>query len=421
MSSSKTNIPDVTWTDTGLLLPEESAIIEGMIQDFQNAFQNKLTFYNEQGEFLLSTPQGQLVTSLSALISDRNRLLAYYVNQVDPSYALGRMQDGIGRIYFIERRPATATEVVGVCTGGVGVVIPKGTLVQDQSSNHYQADQAYTIGDQGSISVTFVCTELGAIACPAHSLKMVQLIAGWDQVDNPNAGVMGRALESQQQFEQRRRASVAKNSVNSVDSIMSGLLTLLDSQSNPVCQDAYVVDNSGAATVSYGQVSLKPNSIYVCVSALDSEANQQAIAKVIWAKKPPGCDMNGEQTVRIVDDSGLYSTPPVYEITYTYAQSVNIKFNVVMSRPQFLPSDASSQIKNALYRAFLGEDGSVKPRIASQILASSFYAPIQALGKWANIISLQIGRTTGDSTSLTMGINEMPTLTQDDIQVIFQG
>lgn len=417
----ETNVPTITWDDNGITLPEEDEIVNGFIQDILNIFPTALV-EDSNGKFLLSTPLGQLITSWSAIVSDRNRLLAYYLNQVDPNYAMGRMQDGIGRIYFIERRPETYTEVVGVCSGATGVVIPKGTSVIDGSKVKYIADKNYTIGDDGKIDVTFICQTAGAIECPANSLVMNQTIVGWDSVNNPNIGVVGRNVESQAQFEQRRRQSVAGNSVNSVDSIMAALLNLVDSNNDPICQDAYVTENSLNENVINGTVTLKPHSIFVCVAALDSSDHQQAIAKAIWSKKPPGCAMNGGTTVTITDDSGLYSTPPTYDITYQYANDTVIYFDVQMSRSQAQPKNAESLVKDAIYNAFTGEDGSIRPRIGSSILASSFFRPVLNLGNWAAIITIQIGLSTSSyGNSLIMGINEMPTLSKDNIKVTFNG
>lgn len=421
-----TNVPTLTWTDDGITLPEPDAILNGFIQDVQNAFPDAV-LYDSNGKFLLSTPWGQLITSWAAVVLDKNNQIAYYANQVDPNYAMGRMQDGIGRIYFIERRPATYTEVVGICRGGVSVLIPKGTYVVDSANNKYRSKQDYVIGDDGTVNVTFVCEKLGAIECPANSLSMYERITGWDSVSNPKAGVTGRNLESQQQFEQRRRQSVAGNCVNSVDSIMSALLTLTDASGNPICQDAYVIENSLSDGVANGSVFLKPHSIYVCVAASDSEENQQAIAKTIWSKKPPGCAMNGDQIIQIVDDSTdddgkpLYSTPPLYDITYFYAKPTPILFQIVMARSQDQPKNAADQIKNAVYNAYTGEDGSVRPRIGSTILASAFFTPIIKLGSWATVMTVKIGRANATDDKVIMGIDEIPTLTKDNITVIFNG
>ncbi|CAI3933171.1 baseplate J/gp47 family protein [Commensalibacter communis] len=422
----KTNVPTIVWNDDGIVLPEEDEIVNGFIQDILNIFPTALV-QDSNGKFLLSTPLGQLITSWSAIISDRNRLLAYYLNQVDPNYALGRMQDGIGRIYFIERRPETYTEVIGVCSGATGVVIPKGTSVIDGSRNKYLADKNYTIGDNGTIDATFVCQTAGAIECPANSLVMNQTIVGWDSVNNPNIGIVGRNIESQAQFEQRRRQSVAGNSVNSVDSIMADLLKLTDANGSPICQDAYVTENSLGEATTNGNVTLKPHSIFVCVAALDSFDNQQAIAKSIWRKKPPGCAMNGDVTVEISDDTKdddgqpLYSTPPTYQMTYQYAVDVSIYFNIVMTRSQDQPKNAEALIKDAVYNAFIGEDGSIRPRIGSEILSSDFLRSVLALGNWARVTSIQIARGGNFDNKVSMGINEMPNLTKDHIKVTFNG
>lgn len=422
VKNTDTNVPPLQWDETGITLPEESDILTGVIEDFQNAFGYQLKFYNNQGNFLLSTPQGQLATSIAAIISDRNRLLAYYVNQVDPSYATGRMQDGIGRIYFIERIKAEPTSVVGICRGLAGVQIPEGTKVQDQNGHLYEADRTYTIGDSGTVEVLFKCTEKGPIACAAHSLQMYQLISGWDNVDNPIEGIVGRHAESQAQFEERRRQSIAKNSVNSVDSIMAALLNLtenINGKEASVCQDVYVVDNPNGDYTT-GNVKIKPHSIYVCVAASDTAEHRNAIAQTIWQKKPPGCDMTGEVAVTVADNSGLYSTPPIYNIYYTYAKEVPLKFYVKLAQPQFQPNDAAEQIKNAIMDAFNGTDGSSRPRIGSQVLASSFYGPVQKLGTWVRIVHLYIGRDLNsdpDAAVIQMDINEIPTLNKNNIRV----
>lgn len=430
-NTRKTNVPEITFGDRGLILPEESDILEGVIEDFNNAFGKDLQFYNEKGDFLLSTPQGQLATAWAAIISDRNRLLAYYVNQVDPSYAMGRMQDGIGRIYFIERRPATYTTVTGKCSGKTGTVIPEGTKVQDQQGNLYESTEEAIIQEgstESFVNINFQCTEKGAITCPAGTLtERYQVIPGWESITNEADGVVGQNTESQAQFEQRRRLSVAGNSVNSVDSIMAGLLNLVtdDDKKTPICQDAYVIENSLGEEVTNGTVKLKSHSVYICVVASGGWSNEQAIAKAIWRKKSPGCGMTGDHDVTIADDTKddagnpLYTSPPQYVISYSYANNVTISFQILMTRSPTAPKDASDRIKKAVKQAFLGEDGSARPRIGSTIFASSFYACIQNLGSWAVIRTLLIGRDSIFGNEVKMGINEYPTISIGNITVNF--
>lgn len=425
--SYTTNVKPLELGENGVVLPEEGEILNGVIQDLQRAFGSELKFYDQNNKFLLSTPQGQLASSMTAIISDRNRLFVYYVNQVNPNYALGRMQDGIGQIYFIDRRPATYTEVVGVCRGRGSVVIPKGTPVIDTSNNIYTAKEDYTIGDDGTVNVTFICNKLGNVECPKESLEIYQTIPGWDSVSNPNAGIVGRSIESQQQFEQRRRQSVALNSVNSVDSIMAALLTLTDDNDDPICHDVYVTENAAGEDAIKGNVTLKPHSIYICVAGLDSEENRKTIANTIWSKKAPGCDMTGNITIEVTDNAldsngdALYSNPPVYNITFSYAKDIPIYFKIVMNSSPDQPNNAIAQIKTAIHSTFNGDDGSVRPRISSTILASSFYSTIYSLGNWAKVVSIEVARNEDYGNSVVVGIDEVPTLIEDNIEVQYNG
>ena len=91
-----TNVPQCTLTPTGFQAPQESAILAGTVADIDQAVGGGL---NPS----LTTPQGQLASSMAAIIGFCYDFFLYYTNQVDPTYAQGRMQDAIARIYFIER------------------------------------------------------------------------------------------------------------------------------------------------------------------------------------------------------------------------------------------------------------------------------------------------------------------------------
>ena len=86
-----TNTPAISWTTSGPVAPSGPALLAGIQQDWDVAF--NVTF-NWQG----STPQGQLVSSQAAALAYCNQTIVYYATQVDPAYATGRMQDAIARI-----------------------------------------------------------------------------------------------------------------------------------------------------------------------------------------------------------------------------------------------------------------------------------------------------------------------------------
>ena len=125
-----TNVPNIQFTPTGLVVPQESDILNGVLADYNQAFGGGMNL-------ALETPQGQLASSETAIIAAKNASIVEFVNQVNPDTASGFMQDAIARIYFLDRIPGAPTSVVCTCVGGQGTVIPVGAQAQDTSCNLY--------------------------------------------------------------------------------------------------------------------------------------------------------------------------------------------------------------------------------------------------------------------------------------------
>lgn len=385
-----TNVPAIEWGSAGPVIPSGPAILAGVQADYNVAF--SVTF-----NFDPSTPQGQLTGTLAAVIANSYQLLAYYVSQVDPAFASGRMQDAIARIYFLERNPAEPTVVQALCTGLAGVVIPVGALAIAQDGNIYTCTQEGTIPDVGNITLSFACNKVGPIACPVGSLNQIyRAIPGWDTVTNPADGVLGRNTESRADFETRRAASVASNSVGSLGAIQGEVLKVAN------VLDAYVTENNLDTTAVVGGVSLAPHSVYVAVAG----GLAADVAAAIWSKKAPGCAYNGNTTVTVLDQSPGYSPPyPSYAVTFERPNALAVLFAVSIVNSPLVPADATTQIQNAIIAAFAGEDGGPRARIGSTIYGTRFIAPVIALGSWAQVISLLIGSNNAALASFTGSIS----------------
>lgn len=111
-----TAVPAVTFSKTGLLVPDEVDILNGRLTDFSTALGSSMGTS-------LTSPQGQLAMSDSAIIADKNDQLLAIANQVNADYSSGRFQDAIGRVYFLDRIGATGTTVTGTCSGLVDTLI----------------------------------------------------------------------------------------------------------------------------------------------------------------------------------------------------------------------------------------------------------------------------------------------------------
>ncbi len=466
-----TNVPAPSLTASGFVAPTEPEILAGVQADQQAAFGGDLNPAP-------NTPQGQLAASLAAIIGDRNDQLLALFNGIDPATATGRMQDAIGRIYFLERKPALPTVVTATCSGLPGTVIAAGARARDQGGRIYVCSDGGTIPVGGNIDLTFACAETGPVACPIGYLSEIyQAIPGWDTITNAAAGVAGRDVENRADFEFRRQQSVAMNGQGSLQSILGAVLNV------PGVLDAYATENntdtvSGATitaaiagttmtvsavssgviaagqmvvgtgvaagtlvtgfgtgtggtgtyvvsisqTVSStsmvsapGGVVLVKNSILVSVYGGDA----QAVARAIWTKKMPGCNMSGNTLVTISDTENYQPPYPIYPITFQAPTTQPIKFAVSMQSNASVPSDAVARVRAAIIAAFGGADGGPRARIGAYIFASRFYSGIAALGPWALIYSVQVGVTTANQSSVLLAIDKVPTITDTDISVNF--
>ncbi len=393
-----TNVPKVSFTPTGFVEPDESAILAGVQQDINAAFGGTLNFGTTGGSITNPTPQGQIASSMAALIGYNNDTFLYYSTQTDPSYAEGRMQDAIGRIYFMERIGAVPTTLQLQCVGASGTIIPIGSQVVDPNNNLYSNLVAGTIGASGSASITFTANVSGLLPLPP-SVSIFQTIPGWDTATIVS-GIQGQESESRSAFENRRGLSTAANSTGSLPSILGAVLGV------PGVTQAFVYENTTSVPIVQGGVTLAARSIYVAVAG----GTPSAVATAIWTRKAPGCGYAaGNTTVTVLDQSPGYVSPfPSYQVTYQIPYSLPLLFAVNIVNSVGVPANATALVQQAIVNASAGQPNALnivdgpQSTIGAKIWASRFIPSVSALGTWAegNVISLQIG-SNNDSDAVS--------------------
>lgn len=393
--SLKTNVPSVVIDNTGIKLPTEDAILAGVLADFNQAFGGNLNLN-------LDTPQGQLASSLAAIIADCHNQLATLMNQFNPDYAEGAMQDAISKIYFIERKPATDSVVYVDFIGAAGTVIPRGFLVKDASGNLWRLNETISILAEGS--VTGMLTASGRIEAPAHTVNTIyKAIVGLDRVDNPSDAIPGKLIESREDFRDRRNRSVAINAHGTPQSVYANVFSV-DGVS-----DVYVIDNPKNEEVKIGATSysLKPHSIYVAVVGGDDID----IAKVIWKYAGSGCDYNGNTSVIVSDDN--YTEPkPSYEIQFMRPTPKPVYFRVKVKPGA--PIGYQEVIKKAIIDAFNGQ-----AKIGSDIYSIRFVAPVVKAMPDANILNVEISLVRDSwGNSVSLGVDQQPVISSENIEVV---
>ena len=152
-------------SQTGFSVSETSDIRDGVAQDWVEAFK-------EQGRPDLNTdpetPQGQIIDSETAAIHQKDVELAFLAQQFNPQTASGRWQDALGKIYFLNRKPAINSTCVCTLTGINGTTVAAGALIRSSYDQTLWAlNEDATIGADGTASGTFTCQSEGAIQAGA--------------------------------------------------------------------------------------------------------------------------------------------------------------------------------------------------------------------------------------------------------------
>lgn len=412
MTTIQTSVPDVTITENGLSVPEIADVLSGRLTDLVTALSVNNSTNGLSPSTSLSSPQGQIAMSDTEIVAQVYDKLLVLFNQINPDYASGRFQDGIGQIYFMDRIAGAGTVVTATVTGAVGTIIPAGSTAQDTAGYFYSTTSDVTIPAGGSINVEFTNQTDGPIPCAAGSLNTIyRAVPGWDAVYNFSTGVVGTDVESRIAFETRRKDSVFRGSRNQDGSVRAALLA------TDGVLDAYVWSNREDFTVNKGTTNFPvlPHSIYIAVYG-GSDAD---VAESVFNTYNPGANMNGDTTYTIVDTS--YQPPqPQYIMQWQRAIATPVYFRVTVDGSLNPPSDITSQIQQVIQDAFNGlVDGIPKARIGSTISASRYYAPVIAIDSSSvSILSLTVSLDNSTfGASVTMGIDQVPTISASNIAV----
>jgi hypothetical protein len=402
-----TNVPPIVWTAAGPSAPSESAILTGVQADLNAAYGVTLSFTTTSGSQTSPTAEGQLAASMAAVIGNVYNIFIARANAFDPAFASGRDQDAVARLYMLDRIASQPTVIEVVCNGAVNLPIPLGASARDDAQNIYLCTTAGVIGSGGNVTLPFANAVQGPIAVPA-SVSIYQAIPGWDSAA-VYAGTLGQNVENRAQFEQRRQACVAQNSVGMPQSIRGAVLN----QANcPGVTDCYVLDNPTSYPVTVQGVTIPANSLYIAVAGGISTQ----IAQTIWTKKGGGSPYySGNTSVTVYDTNGYVQPYPSYVITYEVPIDLPLLVQVNLVNSAQVPSNALALVQAAVIGALGGQDGGSPARIAGELLASRFYSTLMAptingvtnpfYAPWAQPVSIQFGSANAPGAVFTGSIS----------------
>ena len=393
-------------SQTGFDVTEIDDLREQIASEWQEAFKEKdRPLLNTDPE----TPQGQIIDSQVATVTQKDSEVLYLAQQFDPRTAEGRFQNALAEIYFIKRKPAINSYAMCTINGRAGTQIDAGALIESEiDGTQWSLDQDVTIPANETITAKFTCLANGAISASAGTLtKIVTTVTGWDTVTNATA-IVGSLEESQSAFEQRRKDSVSLNARSTVNAVYANV-----AQCDGVIA-VYAVDNKKNISETIDNYTLTPHSIFVSVIGGENED----IAKAIYNNLSAGCDYNGNTSVDITNEySGAVETVKFYR-----PDVFNVFVKVQIQNSAQLQNDYENIVKQAVYNNFYGLDSTkinneplLRLKMNDDLYSSRFTPSILNAGI-TNVLTVQLSLDGSEwVNNIHIPITANPTLDLNNI------
>lgn len=392
-------IPQIQITNTGYVAPTREEITAGLWELMSSAFGGDITQDDR-------TPQGQLVTSLTAALYDKDSQFIVMANNFDPRYSSGKFQEALGAVYFLDRAKASSSVAILEFTGLSGADIPVGTQAQDGNGSLWETTQAVTVGVGGKATVEAKCLVTGPVtAAPLTINQLISTIAGVDQVTNRAPAIMGRAQESRSDYEGRRYDSVAANAKGTAQSVYGAVSRL-----NGVIDCKAVSNFTGSATqVGATNYPMIRNSLLVSVAG----GEDLEIAREILVKGGTGCSFVGNTTVNYLDTESWPEDPPSYAVKFLRPDSVPLYFNIQVAALAGVRQHQIDQAKESILQAL--NTGANRARIGGRVVAASY---VCSLDGNLVLVKIQVSRNgTNWLDYIDFGVDEIPASAPEMITV----
>lgn len=300
------------------------------------------SFFGDNVNISSKSPLGLFIQLLSWPISLVWKALEDIYNSAYVDTATGQSLDNVGKYIGAARREATkAIQVVGF-TGIAGTNIPLGFIVETGGENQIEFETIETkdIPEEGYITLKVSCTLGGAVGnVPAGTITVIKNpTVGINSVSNQSLDVEGIDRETDQQFRERYRKSVAKGGASTLDSITAAILEVDN------VMDALVIENDTNQIDSEGR---SPKS----VNAIVLGGDELRIAEAIFNSKAAGIETWGDTSVNVYDRAGLE-----HAVKFSRAIEVPVYITISVTTNSTFPLEGFDQIKDQVIQYIGGID-----------------------------------------------------------------
>lgn len=387
--------------NTGVIIPDTFDTRSAVEQEWKDALNRQDLVTTPD------TPQGVLITAETITRQSIARNNAELANQINPELATGMFLDAICGLTGLERRKASKTFVRAVTLSGVANTnIPAGVRARTDAGDIFALLHPVVLDATGAGTGNFEAVEYGAVYCAAGDLAfIVDKVLGWETITNPTSGVLGEPEETDEQLYMRRRLTLARQGISTVEAQVSGLYDL------PGVKSLQYRENVTSQTADIDGITMAPHSVWACVDG----GTDMDVARSLLNNKTDGAGWNGAVSVSVVEEwSGQTYTvlfdrpteiPIMAEITVRSAVEVD---------PQTAVRDSIMAYVNGLHR---GERGLM---VGQNVSPFEFSGAINREFPLLHVANVRLALVGDDwqTGEIAIAINEKATITVSSIMVI---
>lgn len=331
------------------------------------------------------TPLGKLlrINAYDQAITEEEAENIYY--SIFPSTATGQSLDRLCWLVGITRNPATAAEYTVKVTGTAGATVPVGFIVGTDSELTYYNVEEKTIGENGTVNITVVCSQSGEIGnvSPADISKIVNPVVNISSVVGTEQTEVGEEVESD--YSLRRRFEDAKEGMGSCNeiAIKAALMRV------PTVTSVSITVNDTDSTDTGGR---PPRSFECYISGGDDYHAQ--IAETIFDKKPIAIKTYGTVSQTITDDGGYTHT-----IKFSHTADIDVYVRIAIKTTTGFSDETGKEKIRDNIRSYINGVGVGKPVVLSQM-----YGLILDVDGVQDVTSIELSTngTTWSSSNITV-------------------
>lgn len=270
--------------DGGIHVPSYQERLDGLIAGYRQIFGEDVYIEPDSMDYQLLSLVAKCWDDLNSVVID-----SYYAR--NPNFASGSALDMLLPLNGMMRKPATKSSVTLSLTGYPETTMDAGKQAMDADGNIWEIPTSVAFGADGKATAVAYCTVPGPVAAGVGTITIINTPdRNWIDVTNETIAILGNAVETDAQVRLRRAQNLARESQNTVSGIRAELVGL------PGIKSVNVLENPTGLTLL--NPAMTPHSILVVVSGGDDDQ----VAEMIWRKKSPGCDMNGDVEVTYTDE-----------------------------------------------------------------------------------------------------------------------